>query len=56
MFTKRSSLGALVGAIALPSVVGGLHPELLWVSLLLGLGVLIRHRENISRLLAGIEH
>lgn len=56
MFTKRSSLGALVGAIALPSVVGGLHPELLWVSVLLGLGVLIRHRENISRLLAGTEH
>jgi glycerol-3-phosphate acyltransferase PlsY len=55
MFTKRASLGALVGAVALPSVVGGLHPDLLWVALLLGLGVLLRHRSNLSRLIAGLE-
>ncbi len=55
MFTKRASLGALVGSVALPAVVGGLQPELLWVALLLGIGVLIRHRSNISRLIAGLE-
>jgi len=55
MFTKRASLGAMVGAVALPSVVGGMHPHLLWVALLLGLGVIVRHRSNISRLLAGLE-
>jgi len=55
LFTKRASLGALVGVVALPSIVGGLQPDLLWVALLLALGVLLRHRSNISRLLAGLD-
>ncbi len=55
MFTKRASLGALVGVVALPSIVGGLKPDLLWVAMLLALGVLIRHRSNIQRLIAGLE-
>ncbi len=55
MLTKRASLGALVGVVALPAIVGGLHHEFLWVALLIALGVLIRHRTNIHRLLAGLE-
>jgi len=55
MFTKKASLGAIVGVVALPSIVGGLHPNLLWVALLLSVGVLVRHRSNISRLLSGLE-
>jgi len=55
MLTKRASLGAIVGAAALPAIVGTMHPDLLWVAIVIGLGVLIRHRTNIQRLLAGLE-
>lgn len=53
--TKRSSLGALVAAVALPLLVLWLEPSAFGVTLLLAIGVTLRHKENIERLLAGSE-
>lgn len=47
---RRASLGALVTAIALPLLMLWLAPPLWWAGLLLTLGVLLRHRDNIDRL------
>lgn len=52
---KRSSLAALVATAALPILAFWLQPGALWVTIVLGLGVLQRHRENIDRLLSGSE-
>ena len=53
--TRRASLGAAVAALVVPigcSV--WLPPATPW-AVLLGLGVLLRHRDNLSRLRAGAE-
>lgn len=52
---KKSSLGALVAAALLQVLVAWLASPVLWVSLLLGAGVVWRHQANIRRLLAGTE-
>ena len=49
--TRRSSLGALVAAPLLSVLILWLRPEVAWVGLVLMLGVLLRHTENIRRLL-----
>jgi len=49
--TRRSSLGALITAILMPIFVGIAAPVHLWAALLLTVGVVLRHRDNISRLL-----
>ncbi len=53
--TRKSSLGALVSVFLLPLLVGWLEPERAWVTLLLALGVALRHVDNMKRLIAGTE-
>ena len=54
--TRKSSLGSLVAAVLLPSLVYFQYPELLWAAILMTAGVIWRHRSNISRLISGTEH
>ncbi len=51
-----SSLSALVAAVMAPGLAWGFgHPDLVILSLLLGILVFFRHKENIIRLLNGTE-
>jgi glycerol-3-phosphate acyltransferase PlsY len=53
---KISSLSALVAAVMAPGLAWGFgHPDLVILSLLLGILVFFRHKENIIRLLNGTE-
>lgn len=52
---RRASLGALLAAIAMPLLMLWLSPQLWWAGLLLTLGVMLRHRENIDRLRRRVE-
>lgn len=52
---KRSSVAALAATAALPVLAAWLQPDQLWVCVVLALGVLQRHRDNIDRLLSGYE-
>ena len=53
---KISSLSALVAAVLTPGFAWGFgHPDLVILSLLLGILVFFRHKENIIRLLNGTE-
>jgi acyl phosphate:glycerol-3-phosphate acyltransferase len=57
--TGYVSLGSIVAAASLPVAVWLLHPErrdLVWVFALLAILIVILHRANIARLLAGTEH
>lgn len=51
--TRKSSLGALVAVAVLPLATLLLAPGMTWIALLLGLGILSRHTENLARLRAG---
>ncbi len=53
--TRRSSLAALVAVALLPLLTLWLAPSRLPVALLLGAGIVWRHRENLARLRAGTE-
>ncbi len=55
LVSRRSSLGALCSAVALPLCALWLRPDLLVVSVLLMLGLFHRHRSNIARILTGSE-
>lgn len=52
---RRSSVAALIATLALPLFTLWLRPDLIWVTCLLMVGVLQRHRSNIDRLLRGEE-
>ena len=57
--TGYVSLGSMLAAAALPPAVWLLHPErrgLLWLFVLLAAAVILLHRSNIARLLAGTEN
>ncbi|HET9515730.1 MAG TPA: glycerol-3-phosphate 1-O-acyltransferase PlsY [Gemmatimonadales bacterium] len=57
--TGYVSLGSIVAAAALPLAVWLLHPErrdVVWVFGLLALMIIVLHRANIKRLMAGTEH
>ena len=57
--TGYVSLASILAAIMLPLAVFWLHPErrqLIWLFALLSVAVIVLHRANISRLLAGTEH
>ncbi len=53
--TRKSSLGALTSVFLLPLLVAWLEPARTWVTLLLALGVALRHVDNVRRLLSGTE-
>lgn len=55
LITRRSSLAALFSVALLPLLTLGLAPAQLPVALLLGAGIVWRHRENLARLRAGTE-
>lgn len=57
--TGYVSLGSILAAAALPLAVWLLHPErrdVVWVFGLLALMIIVLHRANIKRLMAGTEH
>lgn len=57
--TGYVSLASIVAAILLPFAVYWLHPErreMIWLFAVLSLAIVILHRANITRLLAGTEH
>ena len=57
--TGYVSLGSILAAAALPLAVWLLHPErrdVVWVFGLLALMIIVLHRANINRLVAGTEH
>jgi glycerol-3-phosphate acyltransferase PlsY len=53
--TGKSSVGSLAAAVLMPTLIHLQQPELLWVAGVLTVGVILRHRGNISRLLSGSE-
>ena len=53
--TRKSSLGSLAAAVLMPTLVYLLRSEMLWASAVLTVGVIWRHRGNITRLLSGTE-
>lgn len=58
LITKFVSLGSITGSIMLPVLIYFMEPQkpsLFVVSILIGLFILIRHRENLVRLLKGKE-
>ncbi len=57
--TGYVSVGSLLAAVSLPLAVFWLHPErrgLIWAFALLAAAVVVLHRANIARLIAGTEH
>lgn len=57
--TGYVSLASILAAILLPLAVYWIHPErreLIWLFALLSIAIVVLHRANISRLLAGTEH
>lgn len=54
--TRKSSLGALVAVLLLPVTCAFLAPQAAPLAVLLGLGIVWRHKANIQRLRAGSEH
>lgn len=53
--TRRASLGAAVAALVVPIGCAVWLPEVTLWAVLLGVGVLLRHRDNLARLWAGAE-
>jgi len=56
--TRWISLGSVAGAAALPALTAAFHgirAPVFWIAAAIGLLVIVRHRENIKRLLAGAE-
>lgn len=57
--TGYVSLASIAAAILLPFAVYWLHPErreMIWLFAVLSLAIVVLHRANIARLLAGTEH
>jgi glycerol-3-phosphate acyltransferase PlsY len=53
--TRKSSVGAVIAAAALPTLAFAFDEGGRWVALTLALGVLLRHRPNLERLWRGAE-
>ncbi|MCK6507595.1 glycerol-3-phosphate 1-O-acyltransferase PlsY [Myxococcota bacterium] len=51
--TRKSSLGALVAVAVLPLATLVMSPGTTWLAVVLGLGILSRHGDNLARLRAG---
>jgi glycerol-3-phosphate acyltransferase PlsY len=52
---RKASLAGLVAAAVLPILVFFLSPRNTWVAVVLAVVIVVRHRENIRRLVAGRE-
>lgn len=53
--SHKASVGALIASPVAVALCAWLHPHALWVTIALTLGIVLRHRTNIRRLLAGTE-
>ncbi len=52
---KRSSVAALVAAASVPLLMVALMPDMTWAGVILSLGLVQRHRDNIRRMMSGEE-
>ena len=52
---RRSSVAALAAACSVPVLMVLLLPETTWAGIILALGLIQRHRDNIRRMLSGEE-
>ncbi len=55
LITKRMSVGSIVGSVALPVAAFFMEPEFLWVTLIMSVILLVKHRANMGRLIRGEE-
>ncbi|MAY82080.1 MAG: acyl-phosphate glycerol 3-phosphate acyltransferase [Deltaproteobacteria bacterium] len=53
--SKRSSVAAIVSTMLLPLVALWIQPDIVWVTILLSIGIFVRHRSNIDRIITGEE-
>jgi glycerol-3-phosphate acyltransferase PlsY len=53
--SKRSSVAAIVSTTLLPLVTLWIQPDIVWITILLSIGIFIRHRSNIDRIITGEE-
>lgn len=55
LLTKRMSAGSLAGALAFPLLCYFIEPDFLWIGCIMALIILVKHKDNIGRLLRGEE-
>lgn len=55
LFTKTVSISALVAVIAYPIICYTIKPEFVYISILMAMIALLKHRTNINRILKGEE-
>ncbi len=55
LITKRVSAGSVICALSFPFIANLYNPQYLWWSLIMGVTILYKHKENIDRLLKGEE-
>lgn len=55
LITKRMSAGSLAGALGFPLLCWFMEPRFIWLGSIMALIILIKHRENIARLVRGEE-
>lgn len=48
-------MGSIVGSVALPVAAFFMEPEFLWVTLIMSVILLVKHRANMGRLIRGEE-
>ena len=53
--SKRSSVAAIVATMLLPLLTLWIEPDIVWVTILLSIGIFIRHKSNIDRIITGQE-
>ena len=55
LLTRRMSAGSLAGALAFPLLCWRIEPDFIWLGSIMALIILIKHKDNIVRLLKGEE-
>jgi len=55
LITKRVSAGSVICSLVFPFIANIYNPEYLWWTLIMGVTMLYKHKENINRLIKGEE-
>lgn len=55
LLTRRMSAGSLVGALSFPLICWWLEPDFIWIGSVMAIIILIKHKDNIVRLMKGEE-
>ena len=55
LITKRVSAGSVICALGFPFIANLCNPDYLWWSLIMGVIILYKHKDNINRLIKGEE-